>query len=478
MNAKLMIAVVAFVVALTGCLAMATETSGADGDTSIVVYHFGADTEEVEVDPSSFAPVSPETLGFTVPEGKVFEGWCKFEDSKDKSVFPANVSMAFSSLENNNTMDLYAVLADVEGPSTETQDPTTISYIVGTTTYTKEHKDPVILASLADLGITAPAGQTFMGWYDAKSLPAGSTEPTQTYASGSIYTGAVKEFTAYFETDTYTVQFMDSDGSIIQIIDPDDPDGEKVDKITVAYNTEVSVPTIEDDETRNDGMVFTGWNLNGEPAVVKDGKVTITGNSVFVATYEKDITVTFVVDGITTYTHVMTGITYPTDPVKDSFTFVGWDLNGTVVLKAGCTEDDLRALGLDADTTFTAVFEPAIYTVSFVVDGDVVATQTVKHGDMATEPAFIPALEGMDFVKWDFDFTQAITGDTTIEAVFEPTPEPEPTGLSNPTVQIMAIVIGVLVIFIVAVLVWKKDDVRVIIVKKLDKSKKSEEPKQ
>lgn len=339
----------------------------------------------------------------------------------------------------------------------------TISYIVGTTTYTKEYKDSVILASLADLGITAPAGQTFMGWYTG-ILEEGTT-PSQTYASGSIYTGAEVTFTAYFKADTYTVQFMDSDGSII-------------DETTAAYGTEVSVPTIEDDETRNDGMVFTGWNLNGEAAVLKDGKVTITGNSVFIATYEKDITVTFVVDGITTYAHVMTGINYPTDPVKESFTFIGWDVNGSLVLKAGCTEDDLRALGLDADTTFTAVFEPAIYTVSFVVDGDVVATQTVKHGEMAIEPAFIPALEGMDFVKWDFDFTQAITGDTTIEAVFEPTPEPEPTGLSNPTVQIMAIVIGVLVIFIVAVLVWKKDDVRVIIVKKLDKSKKSEEPKQ
>lgn len=339
----------------------------------------------------------------------------------------------------------------------------TISYIVGTTTYTKEYKDSVVLASLADLGITAPAGQTFMGWYTG-ILEEGTT-PSQTYASGSIYTGAEVTFTAYFKADTYTVKFMDSDGSII-------------DETTAAYGAEVSVPTIEDDETRNDGMVFTGWNLNGEPAVVKDAKVTITGNSVFVATYEKDITVTFVVDGITTYTHVMTGITYPTDPVKDSFTFIGWDMNGSVVLKAGCTVADLRALGLEKDTTFTAVFEPAIYTVSFVVDGDVVATQTVKHGDMATEPAFVPALEGMDFVKWDFDFTQAITGDTTIEAVFEPTPEPEPTGLSNPTVQILAIAIGVLVIFIVAVLVWKKDDVRVIIVKKLDKSKKPEDPKQ
>lgn len=360
---------------------------------------------------------------------------------------------------------------------TEETTPTIIKYIVGTTTYTEEYTDSVILASLEDLGISAPAGQTFMGWY-AEELPEGTTEPTQTYAPGSIYTGVIKELKAYFKADTYTVQFMDSDGSIIQLIDPDNPDGDKVDKITVAYNTEVSVPTIEDDETRNDGMVFTGWNLNGEPAVVKDDKVTITGNSVFVATYEKDITVTFVVDGITTYTHVMTGITYPTDPVKDSFTFTGWDMNGSVVLKAGCTVADLRALGLETDTTFTAIFEPAIYTVSFVVDGDVVATQTVKHGDMATEPAFIPALEGMDFVKWDFDFTQAITGDTTIEAVFEPTPEPEPTGLSDPTVQIMAIAIGVLVIFIVAVLVWKKDDVRVIIVKKLDKSKKPEDPKQ
>lgn len=227
------------------------------------------------------------------------------------------------------------------------------------------------------------------------------------------------------------------------------------------------------------GMVFAGWvDADGNVVEMTDGNITVIGDMTLKATYKADIRISFVVDGIVTYTHTMTGLAYPTDPVKESFTFVGWDVDGELVLKAGSTSENFKALGLTADTTFTAVFEPAIYTVSFEVDGQIVATQTVKHGELATEPAFIPALEGMDFVEWDYDFAQAITGDTTIVAVFEPTPEPEPTGLANPTVQIMAIIIGVLAVFVVAMLVWKKDEVRVIIVKKLDKSKKPEEPKQ
>lgn len=345
-----------------------------------------------------------------------------------------------------------------------------VTFKVGEQSYLKDESDlKGSLPTLEFLGFDIAKGDVFKGWY--------VTEPTEDenklYTAGSSLVDGATAYEAFIEHTQYKITFVDSDGRVIDTI-------EKSENTT--YGKTVSAPGMKVGDSEGyiipDGMVFTGWvDADGNLVEMTDGSITIIGDMTLKATYKADIKITFVVDGITTYSHVKTGLVYPTDPVKESFSFVGWAIDGKVVLGVNA-ENTYNALNLTTDTTFTAVFEPAIYTVSFEVDGQVVSTQTVKHGELATEPAFIPALEGMDFVEWDFDFAQAITGDTTIVAVFEPTPEPEPTGLANPTVQIMAIIIGVLAVFVVAMLVWKKDEVKVIIVKKLDKTKNQEEPKQ
>lgn len=351
-----------------------------------------------------------------------------------------------------------------------------VTFEVGTQSYIKNSADlKTGLPALEDLGFDIAKGDVFKGWYvTATSDPKYEPDESKLYTAGSSLVEGATAYKASIETSQYTITFVDSDGRVISTI-------EKSENTT--YGKPVATPGVKTEGTEGYvipvGMVFAGWvDADGNAVEMTDGNITVIGDMTLKATYKADIKISFVVDGIVTYTHTMTGLVYPTDPVKESFTFVGWDVDGELVLKAGSTSKDFEALGLTADTTFTAVFEPAIYTVSFEVDGQIVATQTVKHGELATEPAFIPALEGMDFVEWDFDFAQAITGDTTIVAVFEPTPEPEPTGLANPTVQIMAIIIGVLAVFVVAMLIWKKDEVKVIIVKKLDKTKNQEEPKQ
>jgi uncharacterized repeat protein (TIGR02543 family) len=58
--------------------------------------------------------------------------------------------------------------------------------------------------------------------------------------------------------------------------------------------------------------------------------------------------------------------------------------------------------------------KPATYTVQFVVDGEVVSTQTVEDGKNATAPN-APTKEGYDFIGWDGDYTN-VTGNLTIEA--------------------------------------------------------------
>lgn len=51
------------------------------------------------------------------------------------------------------------------------------------------------------------------------------------------------------------------------------------------------------------------------------------------------------------------------------------------------------------------------YTVTFMYNGEVFATQTVKSGECAEEPKLKPATSG----KWDYDFSKKIKKDTTIK---------------------------------------------------------------
>lgn len=52
-----------------------------------------------------------------------------------------------------------------------------------------------------------------------------------------------------------------------------------------------------------------------------------------------------------------------------------------------------------------------ICTVTFVYHGVVFGTQTVEEGQRITVPKLAPALSG----AWDFDFSQPVTRDITIE---------------------------------------------------------------
>lgn len=64
-----------------------------------------------------------------------------------------------------------------------------------------------------------------------------------------------------------------------------------------------------------------------------------------------------------------------------------------------------------SDTDESNSTAPIIYTVTFTYNGSVFGTQTVEKGKTATCPKLAPAQSG----SWNFDFTKAITGDTTIE---------------------------------------------------------------
>lgn len=369
-------------------------------------------------------------------------------DTKNMIGFMVAVAVVIAALCAVPALDAEAT--DGSADEAATTGDFSVSYEVNGVTYTKDKlTNPITLETLAGLGVTLADNKEFKGW-----KLADGTDST-IYAAGSSYNiaeGKVAKFVAEISTIEYTVKFVEPSGAVISTIEGVDIDetpaiakdkipGEKTD----AANGYV-IP---------EGSIFKGWSLDGELVEVNDdGSITVTGNMTLVATYEKDVVVSFVVDGVTIYTHTMTGLIYPDDPVKESFTFTAWALDGKNVLLAGADIDSLKALKLDKDAVLVAVFEPALYTVTFTVDGVEVSTQTVKHGELATEPAFIPAKEGYTFGGWDYDFSKAITGDTTIAAVFEPVPPAEPTGLKDPVNQTIAIVVAVLIVGLVALAIW------------------------
>jgi hypothetical protein len=94
--------------------------------------------------------------------------------------------------------------------------------------------------------------------------------------------------------------------------------------------------------------------------------------------------------------------TAPIDPEREGYTFIGWDVDFTVV---------------SSDLTVTAMYEINTYTVQFMNwDGTVHDEQIVEHGDAAAAPSD-PEREGHTFIGWDTVFT-SVKSDLMITAQF------------------------------------------------------------
>lgn len=103
------------------------------------------------------------------------------------------------------------------------------------------------------------------------------------------------------------------------------------------------------------------------------------------------------------------------EPTKENYTFAGW-YNGN-------KKFDFTTVPT-GDVTLTAKWTANDYYVSFVTEhGDPPTSQNVKYNGTATNPGELTA-EGYTFIGWytddtydtEFDFTQPITGNTTVYA--------------------------------------------------------------
>lgn len=143
--------------------------------------------------------------------------------------------------------------------------------------------------------------------------------------------------------------------------------------------------------------------------LTKDSKVK-NGDTVYVKWTINSYTVTFM-DGekvLATFTNVTHGdtVTAPEVPKKDGKTFKEWDKGFSTVT---------------SDLTINAVYDVDTFTVTFKDGEQVLETQTVEYEAAATAPdtARLSPPEGMQFAKWDKDFSK-VTEDIEVSAVYEP----------------------------------------------------------
>ncbi len=283
-----------------------------------------------------------------------------------------------------------AALASCEVPNQDTTYTITFQNEDGTVLETltvKEGETPVYTQAEPTKAATDANSYTFAGW-DKEIVPA----------------DADATYTATFDATekTYTIRFVDADGSLI-------------DEQTLKFgDTPVYIrPTPTKPADAEFTYTFAGWDKEIAP---------VAGDTTYTATYstvKKTYTVIFMNGSVELKNETLEyGATpvAPADPTKDAtaeytYTFTGWDKEIAAV--AG-------------DVTYTAQFSQTknSYTITFKNDdGSVIDTQTVEYGALPQAPTATKAstdTNSYEFKGWDNEVV-AVTGDATYTATYTAT---------------------------------------------------------
>ena len=172
-------------------------------------------------------------------------------------------------------------------------------------------------------------------------------------------------------------------------------DGEEYETMTVEYGKEITLPATPEKE----GHTFSGWSEVPETMPAED--ITVEGS--FAVNY---YTVTYKVDGEVYATDSVSygsEIVLIEEPTKEGYTFSGWS--------------EIPATMPAEDITVEGSFAVNYYTVTYMVDGEVYATDSVAYGD---EVVLIdePVREGYTFSGWSEVPATMPAEDITVEGSF------------------------------------------------------------
>ena len=238
-------------------------------------------------------------------------------------------------------------------------------------------------------GLTRPAGDTgsYFMWLDGNG---------KSYEPGDSVPADVTELTVQWTAPTYTVTLHANGGTI---------NNGNVTEYT--YGVGATLPT---DVTRT-GYTFKGWyyneNLTGSPVTAIGD--TETGNKEYWAKWEiNQYTITFDTNGGSEIAPITqdcgTNITAPADPIREGYTFIGWE---TEIPKTVPAEN----------ITVTAQWEINQYTIAFdTAGGSEIAPITQDYGTNITAPAD-PTRKGYTFKGWDKEIPETMPAENiTVKA--------------------------------------------------------------
>ena len=295
------------------------------------------------------------TATATPAEGYEFVNWTKGDDVVSTDNPYTFTAVADLALVANFKAIKYDVTFDVDGVKT------TESLDYGTVITKPE--DPT------------KEGYTFAGW--DPEFVEGATVPV-----GGI------TYTATWTVNSHTITFNTNGGS-------------EIEPMTLDYGTAIVLP----DAPTREGYEFAGW-AEEVPETMPDRDLVLN------ATWNVlQYTVKFVVDGVAVYEESLdygTVVTKPADPVKEGYTFAGWDpefVEGTTVPVGGLT--------------YNATWNVNYYTLTFKWNDVVYSTASVAYGSAITAPE-TPEREGYEFTGWTPEVPEVMPAeDLTFEATWD-----------------------------------------------------------
>ena len=195
-------------------------------------------------------------------------------------------------------------------------------------------------------------------------------------------------YTATWTVNSHTITFNTNGGS-------------EIEPMTLDYGTAIVLP----DAPTREGYEFAGW-AEEVPETMPDRDLVLN------ATWNVlQYTVKFVVDGVAVYEESLdygTVVTKPADPVKEGYTFAGWDpefVEGTTVPVGGLT--------------YNATWNVNYYTLTFKWNDVVYSTASVAYGSAITAPE-TPEREGYEFTGWTPEVPEVMPAeDLTFEATWD-----------------------------------------------------------
>ena len=182
--------------------------------------------------------------------------------------------------------------------------------------------------------------------------------------------------------------------------------------------------TVKPTNATNKGITWSSSNTsvatvdtNGKVTAIAPGTATITATandgsgakaSCEVTVVAAEYTITYYVDGEVYHQETLTRGTaiVPIEaPEKEGYTFSGWS--------------EVPATMPAEDITITGTFTVNTYTVTFTIDGVVIASSTQEYGSAITVPS-APTREGYTFSGWGEVPTTMPASDVTYDATYIP----------------------------------------------------------